>query len=182
MEKDEDILTGFIDGVANVLAEKAKDNVIELDEVIEELREFELKDTKDETPKEAAVTAARILKNSIKYNGKDLLLIAAKSLLVILAKDFSDKAKYDIYYVLKVHIDLCNGDKYVNSEIEMKPLILDNDMFSKGYNTYQAVRYLTRFVSGSGEKIGNLVDILKCLHYICFEIKRINNEKSNNNI
>jgi hypothetical protein len=75
------------------------------------------------------------------------------------------------------HIHTTYADKY---EVDMFPAIdlyglMRSSPHGKGYNIGNASKYLKRYLTEGFEKSGNPQDIMKAIHYLIFEITRLNN-------
>lgn len=68
-------------------------------------------------------------------------------------------------------------DKYEADEIPAVDLygLMRNSPHGKGFNVGQATAYLKRYLTDGYEKSNNILDLYKAIHYLMFEISRVNN-------
>ena len=76
---------------------------------------------------------------------------------------------------IQEYINKCYSGKYNQSVIDCKPIILGPET-GLGFNIGNAAKYLSRYSNKDGEKARNQNDLIKAIHYILFEMKRISNE------
>jgi len=75
---------------------------------------------------------------------------------------------------IREYIVACEkASKYNKSDIDCMPLILGEET-GLGFNVGNATKYLSRYINKEGEKSRNKKDLFKAIHYLLFEIKRLN--------
>lgn len=71
------------------------------------------------------------------------------------------------------------SDKYESEDIPAVDLygLIRHSSHGKGFNVGQALAYLKRYMTDGYEKSNNPLDLYKAIHYLLFEITRVNNTR-----
>lgn len=79
----------------------------------------------------------------------------------------------DILNELREHQLAASRDKYAAADIQLYPSeLFMSDAHGKSINIFNAVKYLSRYLSEGFEKSNNRQDVIKAVHYLLFELAR----------
>ena len=84
--------------------------------------------------------------------------------------EFGTTVEEIVSYLLSTY-----DEKYVNSPIGNPSIeVLYSAEHGKGVNIFNALKYIQRYMSEGFEKSDNPKDVVKAIHYLIFELTRLN--------
>jgi hypothetical protein len=79
--------------------------------------------------------------------------------------------EFEIIEELKDYIQSTYSDKYEDSVIKMREFTKSD--YGKGFNMGNSLKYHSRYLSKGYDKSNQKQDLFKMIHYILFELERI---------
>jgi hypothetical protein len=84
-----------------------------------------------------------------------------------------DEKIYDVIEELEAYHEATSQDKYASADVQLYPSDLFlSDAHGKSINIFNAVKYLSRYLTEGYEKSNNRQDVMKAVHYLLFELVR----------
>lgn len=72
------------------------------------------------------------------------------------------------------HISSTYKDKYEDTGINLTKTLIYSQKYGAGINIFNSIKYLQRYITEGYEKSSNKADLYKAIHYLIFEITRLN--------